>query len=122
MKSNGKAVYRKYKERALRKQIPFKISEKTFEKLTSKDCYLCGSKPTGYYLHNKNKWKTDPFIYNGLDRINPKKGYVLSNVRPCCFKCNRMKTDTPLLEFLSHISKVLFIFLSSNGDQPNRKR
>lgn len=122
MKSNGKAVYRKYRLRAKSKNIPFKLTEEIFEKLTGKNCYLCGAPPCGNYVHNRKRDKTAPFIYNGLDRIDSKKGYVLSNVRPCCFKCNKMKTDTPLIDFLSHISKVLLTFLSSNGGQPSRKQ
>jgi hypothetical protein len=32
----------------------------------------------------------------GLDRIDNSKGHELSNVLPCCFKCNMILTDLPL--------------------------
>jgi hypothetical protein len=43
----------------------------------------------------------------GLDRIDPEKPYESTNVEPCCFNCNRMKSDLTTEDFLSHIRKII---------------
>lgn len=39
-------------------------------------------------------------------RIDSTKGYVLSNVRPCCKVCNRAKGTLSLKEFLNWIQDL----------------
>lgn len=52
-------------------------------------CYLCGRCPAF-----------------GIDRVDPKIGYVLENCKPCCYLCNYMKKDYDLEEFLGHIYRI----------------
>lgn len=59
-----------------------KGSDITFEKhikLLLKPCHYCRGvlNPTG----------------SGLDRLDPKKGYYMRNVVPCCRGCNRFKSN-----------------------------
>ena len=30
---------------------------------------------------------------NGIDRYDNEQGYVISNVRPCCYECNMFKRN-----------------------------
>lgn len=52
-------------------------------------CYLCGRSPAF-----------------GIDRVDPKIGYVIDNCKPCCYMCNYMKKDFKLEEFLGHIYRI----------------
>lgn len=47
-----------------------------------------------------------PEEFNGLDRINSKKGYTVENVVPCCQRCNRAKNDMSIDKFINHINDI----------------
>ena len=42
----------------------------------------------------------------GLDRVDPTKGYLIDNVRPCCLACNQAKNDHTEQEFKQWITTV----------------
>ena len=48
-------------------------------------CFYCASPPSPR---------------TGIDRLDPRAGYVIGNVVPCCWLCNRMKSNTPALAFV----------------------
>ena len=75
-KSNS---YNEYKKRATEKlEIDFELSEIDYLNIIINPCYLCGK-------------KNDETHRNGIDRIDNAVGYVLYNVKSCCFECNVMK-------------------------------
>ena len=55
-------------------------------------CYLCGACPTG------------------LDRLHTDTCYQAQNMqhqmKPCCYHCNRMRRDTQLKTFVTHMNRV----------------
>lgn len=51
---------------------------------------------------------------NGIDRIDSSEGYTLTNVIPCCTKCNRMKLNYTTRDFIDHISKI-YHFMKVKG-------
>lgn len=53
--------------------------------LWSQPCYLCGRSPSF-----------------GIDREDADGDYTIENSRPCCRKCNYMKKDISLSDFLKH--------------------
>lgn len=53
--------------------------------LWSQPCYLCGRSPSF-----------------GIDREDADGDYTIENSRPCCSKCNYMKKDISLADFLKH--------------------
>jgi len=72
--------YSSYKARAEKKELPFEISQETFNHYTSLSCYLCGKELSDTHS-------------NGLDRYDNTKGYTLDNIRSCCGTCNYMKKN-----------------------------
>ena len=74
-----------------------------FKALTEGNCHYCGSPPAN--------WTKVPTIkniqYNGVDRIDNKKGYHLGNVVSCCKTCNAMKSALSQEQFIDHIRRVL---------------
>jgi len=74
-----------------------------FRKITQKDCYYCGEKPFGEAKHPAYNGN---YIYNGIDRVNSTKGYINSNIVPCCKICNRAKSNMSYEDFLNWIKKI----------------
>ncbi len=70
--------------------VEYSLSRDEFEGLTKLSCFYCGDSTR-----------------NGIDRVDPIKGYVLDNCVPCCKVCNYMKRTMTVKEFMSHIKKVV---------------
>ena len=103
--SASRGLYGQYCSRAKFKNIVFTLSIEEFENLTSKNCAYCGIPPQQSYLLGRHS-QPNEYKYNGIDRIDSKKGYVLSNCAPCCVKCNRMKLNHSTEDFVKHVQKI----------------
>jgi hypothetical protein len=93
----------------------FDLSLEDFKKITSEPCFYTGRYPN-------NQWKTnyDSYTYNGLDRVDNKKGYTIENVVPCCKEANRAKSTLSLEEFKNLINDLYIHFIKNNGKFPSR--
>jgi hypothetical protein len=85
---NGR--YKTYRGSAKRRDLEFSLTPDEFASFWKKSCVYCG-----------NEIKTI-----GLDRVDNEKGYVLSNVIPCCLFCNRMKGVLSRDIFIQQCSKI----------------
>lgn len=97
-------VYGDYKRQAKTRNLEWDIDFEFFLQISKQNCYLCDEPPGN--KANKKKYN-GAFIYNGLDREDNTKGYTKKNVRPCCFKCNQVKSNKELRAVLIHISKMI---------------
>jgi len=79
-----------YKSGAKVRKIPFDLSFEDFILFWNKPCFYCNSEINGI----------------GLDRKDPKYGYNLNNIVPCCSQCNRAKTIQTTDEFIKMCLKV----------------
>jgi len=96
-----------YKKNARHRGLPFDISTEAFRAITKQDCHYCGVPPTNTYKHwSAGKRLRDPYIYNGIDRIDSTKGYTEDNVVPCCTMCNRRKMESTISELFSWVKRV----------------
>lgn len=93
-----------YKNRAAKKGREFSLTVEEFRLLINSDCYYCGSPPKNTSFNSKNI--NDVFVYNGIDRKNPKLGYFKENVVACCSDCNYAKSDLTTEEFFNLITKI----------------
>lgn len=105
--SNMRQVIGYYKRNAKTRGYGYELTEEQFEEITQRDCYYCGVSP---YNIEKSK-KNGEYIYNGLDRIDNSKGYIVDNVVPCCKKCNYAKKGMSLREFRDWVKKVYDNFM-----------
>lgn len=101
--SAKKLAYSNYKRRAIRKNLLFNLSFEQFLELVQQNCYYCGSKPKNIY---KTKCNNGNFVYQGIDRLNNDKGYILENCVPCCEECNTKKSSQSYNDFMLWIKKV----------------
>ena len=67
-----------YKRRAEKKGVAFDLTKECWNKLINGECKYCHRTPTTWF---------------GIDRVVPKKGYILDKVVSCCFDCNLDKHD-----------------------------
>lgn len=81
--------YKIYKKRCKAKGMDFRLSRWKFQFHISRDCYICNKPNAG-----------------GLDRIKNDIGYTDRNVAPCCFDCNRMKSNKTIEEFIDYLSRL----------------
>ena len=97
-------IYLQYKNSARRRNYEFNLNKIEFRQLISTDCYYCGTKPTQIADYKKGN---GTYIYNGVDRLDNTKGYIVGNCVPCCGECNRMKWNLSYANFVSHIMKII---------------
>lgn len=83
---------------AKKRGFTFSLTQEQFVSFLSEPCYYCGALKYSTY---KNKYS-----YNGIDRIDNKKGYELGNIVTCCYRCNRSKNSMPQDIFLDMCKKI----------------
>lgn len=99
---------RKYVSRAKRDGVEFSLTEDEFFLLCSQDCEYCGDAPVerNTYLYKRKFHDNIPLIANGIDRVDPNKGYSTENSVPCCTPCNLMKTDKTQQDFINRAIRI----------------
>lgn len=110
---NQKCAFGRYKQGAAKRKLSFSITFDEFLEIASKDCHYCGCGPSNCYdlKYCKGPLKGEsragkPFVHNGIDRIDSKKGYASENCVPCCKKCNIAKNNMSEIEFYEWIDRV----------------
>lgn len=90
-----------------------------FLELSQQPCFWCGALPSnkatgGSTKNPKNgisaEWQeiklNNPFVYNGLDRLDSSKDHSEDNIVPCCVTCNKAKLDMTVEEFREWIDRI----------------
>lgn len=88
-KSNTKFLG--YKRHAQDRKLTWKLSFPLFDSLIRMTCFHCG-RPPG--------------LFNGIDRLDNDCGYEEDNVVPCCYDCNRAKSDKHIDYFYAWVEDV----------------
>jgi|WetSurSiteA1Bulk_404760.scaffolds.fasta_scaffold00264_17 hypothetical protein len=89
-------LFWRYTSSAKRKNIVFSLTKEEFLEITSKNCFYCGLEP---FKVKNSKWDNGNYIFNGIDRLDNTKGYIESNVVPCCWTCNQAKHEMMVTDF-----------------------
>lgn len=82
-------IFNTYKKRARDAGLEFSLSKEDFFRLLGKACVYCGQ------------------LAMGVDRLNNLIGYRKDNCASCCGRCNKMKLDMTIEEFLTQCRMVL---------------
>ncbi len=107
------AVFCDYVYSARARKLDFTITENEFDELTKRSCYYCGELPSRVVIQ---KNAPGEFVYNGLDRVDSSRGYVMDNVVACCTMCNFAKSNTDQGDFLRWVEKVYHYVVESKRD------
>ena len=97
-------VLNSYKQRARYANLDWLLSNKEFDSLVTNNCYYCNAIPGNI---KKPASGNGNFIYNGIDRINNKLGYITGNVVSCCQTCNRAKGQMTQKEFIDWAKRLV---------------
>lgn len=92
------------KYRAKRQKHEWQLTKEQACVLLQQPCYYCGTEPNqGSRLSSTHN---GAFIYNGLDRVDNSKGYIIDNVVSCCKICNVAKNTQTLEEFKAWLRRA----------------
>ena len=98
-----KSIYAQYRNKAKIKHLDFDLSFDEFMKITKQNCFYCNIEPSNI---KKSEYNNGDFIYNGIDRMDNSKGYIIDNIIPCCKICNYAKNTMPLEEFYKWVNTI----------------
>lgn len=99
-----RAVYQNYKNNARQRGHVFALDREQVKSLNKAPCCYCGSPPGQVWVGLAKQ--AQPYFYNGIDRVDPARGYEPDNVVSCCGTCNVAKNDMSYQEFVEWINKV----------------
>lgn len=122
------ALFNKCKHAAKQRNLIFSLSREEHKILIIQNCHYCDRPPAKYnsYLKNKGLDQVRPNRYgestiernwicvNGIDRVDNKEGYEVSNCLPCCSICNYLKCDMTYKDFILWI-KTAYNHLLNKG-------
>lgn len=96
-------VFNGYKQGAKKRSLEFEITFEEYISISKQKCYYCGKEPNNYY---RQRYIQADFTYQGMDRVDCKKGYTIENIVPCCRICNRAKSNMTQKDFLGWVNRV----------------
>lgn len=97
-------TYRSYERAAQNRGYEFSISKDLFKEIITKPCFYCGDS-LGNESRNRNNNGT--FNYTGINCYDNTKGYIETNIVPCCTTCNRIKMALDVKFLEQHLLKML---------------
>lgn len=89
-------LYSKMKYNASKRFLIWELEKEDVRNLTKKNCFYCNSGPNQILRSRVGRGN---YVYNGIDRVDNKFGYIKGNCVPCCGQCNQSKSDLSLSEF-----------------------
>ena len=93
------------KRSAIERGYEFAISRRYLKFLHKKNCFYCGNPPSTETKPSAARYNGE-YLYNGIDRIDNRKGYIEENVISCCSKCNFAKGTMDGAEFIELANKI----------------
>lgn len=103
-------VWNQYKKVSLTKNLELSLTPQEFKKLILGNCFYCGIEPNNLYKRSSNgvvvQTEKQFCKYNGIDKVDPKKGYTKRNCVSCCYACNWSKSNKSQKDFFSWIARV----------------
>jgi 5-methylcytosine-specific restriction endonuclease McrA len=106
-------LYERYSRSAGIRGFSWELTKDDVSQLISQDCVYCGRSPMTVMHKNRKHGNGAPqslnlgrLVYNGIDRVDNTKGYILGNVVACCHACNTAKHVMSIEQFRIWVQKV----------------
>lgn len=99
----------KYQTKYRTKKVEWQLSMDDAIELLKSDCFYCGGKPAtaNIALHpGRPDERRVSIRKNGIDRVDSDGPYSKENCVPCCYPCNRAKSDMTQDEFIDMCVRV----------------
>ncbi len=97
-------ILTEYRNGARIRSLEFALNDNDIRTLVTGNCFYCGMPPSRKFQRGP---KSHILLVNGIDRMNNRVGYVLSNVVSCCWECNRTKRDAPFDEWMNWLNRIV---------------
>lgn len=110
------ALYNAYRGGAKHRNLPFELSAEEFKVLTKGNCKYCGIGPV--HLWRSQVKSRTPYLCNGVDRVDNKQGYTITNSVTCCKTCNHAKHTMSLQEFNEWLDRIVKFRTNTNSESP----
>lgn len=88
---------------ARKRGYAWRLTKEQVRVLTKQNCFYCGVEPA---QTSRSPQYNGMYTYNGLDRIDNTRGYLIENVIPCCGCCNVAKNNLTLEEFHAWVRRI----------------
>ncbi len=98
---------RSYENNAETRNLKFLLTDDEFDVLTSSPCHYCGVEPKQIQKDWGCVDEGSNYTYNGIDRKDNDKDYLMENCVPCCKICNRAKDDLTYEEFMEYLQRII---------------
>lgn len=99
-----------------RRGLTCSLTDEEFDELFRGICFYCGIPPSRTARYGRAG--ATPFTYNGIDRVDNKRGYEQDNVVSCCLCCNRAKGKMNVKEFTTWIERAYLHLRSAGAFRP----
>ena len=96
-------ILRRLKANARERRYFWGLTDEQAIELMEGDCFYCGASKSNLSRHPE---QNGVYYYNGIDRVDNTRGYVIGNVVSCCKHCNIAKRDRTVSDFLRWVEKV----------------
>lgn len=97
-----RAIAKRYTKSATKRGYVFSLTLRQCEALIRGNCHYCGVPP----FNRMQGYRAGIFVFNGIDRVAPTKGYTPSNTVSCCKFCNNAKHAMTQASFMSWVERV----------------
>ncbi len=94
-------IYSQYKSKSKKRKLDFDLSFDEAMILFKGNCFYCNQVPS-----NIRDVRNSKFTYNGIDRQDNSKGYILNNCVTCCRICNSAKNNLTMEQFKDWIDRI----------------
>jgi hypothetical protein len=103
--SAKRRIFAFYKKGAKARDFQFNLSFEQLVEFLKKSCHYCGIEPSNSSA-TINPHGASQILYNGIDRIDNSKGYIVENLVSCCKNCNYAKFDLSYEEFKIYLKRL----------------
>ena len=110
---NARNLFAQYRHKAKARGIPWVLTFEQFLTITQQPCYFTGWLPK-QTVHKKAR-RSPPYVYNGIDRLDNRKGYTLDNAVACNGDVNKAKLAMTEARFVAMCCAVASKRGGSNG-------
>lgn len=100
-KTNINQCFSSYIKEAKRRSIEFHLTKEIFLDIIKTKCYYCGE------INDEKK-------FNGIDRMDSSKNYILENCVSCCSLCNYLKNKIPIDIFIKRVKHIFYYKTENN--------
>ena len=97
------AIVGHYIKSAKRRHYDYDLTRDQVRAIIGQNCHYCGAEPAQGASYQTS---AGAYIYNGIDRLDSRRGYTPDNVVPCCGRCNYAKGKMGYSEFMDWIKRV----------------